>query len=120
MTLASDIAGSLGRATRLGVTDATLYKVTSGTRTPGASGAGTNPSETTHTCRGYENTFDANQIDGTTVTVNDRMISLYAYTISTVAEPKPGDRIAIGGSTYRLISVGRDPAGVLYLCHGRR
>ncbi len=120
MSLASDIAGSLGRATRLGVVDATLYTVAAGSRTSGSVSAGMNAQETSHSCRGFERTFDAKDIDGTTVTANDRIVNLFASTISTPAEPKPGDKVTIGGSTYRIISVARDPATVLFRCHGRK
>ncbi len=120
MSLASDVANSLGRADRLGVSDATLYTVAAGSRTSGAVSGGTNPQESSHTCRGFERSFAADQINGTTVTANDRMINLFADTISNPAEPKPGDKVTIGGNTYRIISVGRDPASVLYSCHGRR
>jgi hypothetical protein len=120
VSLASDVAGSLGLADRLGVTDATLTQYTPGTRTPGALADGTNPTSTTHTCRGFERSFSAHQIDGTIVTANDRMINLFANTIDAVTEPRPNDRVTIGGHTYRIVSVERDPATVLYRCHGRR
>jgi hypothetical protein len=120
MSLASDVAASLGQADRLGVTDATLTQYTPGSRTPGTLSGGTNPTSTTHTCRGFERSFDAHQIDGSIVTANDRMINLFADTISAATEPKPNDQVEIGGYTYRIISVQRDPASVMYRCHGRR
>ncbi len=120
MSLASEIAGSLGQATRLGVVDATLLVVSAGTRTGGAVSAGTNPQDASHSCRGYERTFDAHLIDGTIIAINDRMITLFADSIATAAVPKSGDKVTIGGSTYRIISVERDPAAVIYICHGRR
>ncbi len=118
MSLASDIAASLGLADRLGVVDATLIKVTAGSRTGGAVSGGTNPSSGSDSCRGYENSFDANQIDGTQVMTNDRMVCLFASTLT--AAPEAGDKVTIGGVTYRILSVARDPASVLYMCHGRK
>ncbi len=118
MSLASDVAASLGLADRLGVVDATLIKVTPGSRTGGAISAGTNPSTSTDSCRGWERSFKASQIDGTLIMSSDRRINLFGATLSVV--PESGDKVTIGGNTYRILSVERDGAGVLYRCHGRR
>jgi hypothetical protein len=127
MSLAADVAASLGQADRLGVKDATLIRVTPGTRTPDAQSAGTNPTTTSHSCRAFVRSYDAKQVDGTLVKAEDRVISIFADTIDPAAVPQVNDKVTIDGETYRIVGGGKDgtgiasdPANVLYRCHGRR
>lgn len=108
------------------VVDATLIRVTSGTRTPDVQSGGTNPTSTTHACRATVATFESTQIDGTLVKHEDRVISIFAATIVGGAVPQVNDKITIDGDTYRIVGgkdgkgVRRDPAKAMYYCHGRR
>lgn len=124
MGLAEEIGASLGGATRLGVRVANLIRVTPGTRTNGALGAGTNPTETLHACRAFVGSFESEQIDGTLIKTEDRIISIFASTILPAAVPEPNDKIAIDGAVYRIVKEGfgvqRDPASVMYSCHARQ
>jgi hypothetical protein len=103
------------------VTAATLTKVMPGTRTPGALGAGTNPTTVAHACEGIVQTFDTGLIDGTLVRREDRRISLLIATLPAGVEPKPSDKITIQGATYVILDgVERDAAKFMFTCHGRK
>lgn len=103
------------------VRDATLTVVTPGTRTPGALGAGTNPTRVTHLCSGIVKAFDTSLIDGSLVRRDDRRIKLLTNTLPDGVAPKPNDEIAIDGTTYIVIAVlERDPAKFQFTCHGRK
>lgn len=103
------------------VSAATLTKVTPGTRTPGALGAGTNPTTVAHDCEGIVQDFDTGLIDGTLVRREDRRISLLIATLPPGVEPKPSDKVTIQGTTYVVLDgVERDPASFMFTCHGRK
>lgn len=103
---------------------ANLTRVTPGTRVDGSLGSGTNPTETLHACRAFVGRFESDQIDGTLIKGEDRVISIYAATITPAAVPEPNDKIAIDGAVYRIMQgsfgVQRDPWGVMYSCHARQ
>lgn len=103
------------------VAEATLIKVTPGTRTPGSLGAGTNPTTVSHSCEGIVKAYDTGQIDGTIIRREDREIRLLIATLPDGVEPKPSDRITIEGATYTILDgVGRDAAKFMFVCHGRK
>ena len=126
MGLKEQVAARFENATRYGVVDATLTRVTSGTRTPDAQSAGTNPTSTTHACKAFAMRFTATQLDDTLVKSDDRMIVVLAATIVGGVVPQAGDKITIEGETFRIVGgkdglgVHRDSAGIRYRCHGRR
>lgn len=121
MSLADEVGGSFAATgQRLGVKAATLIVVTPGTRTVGLPSSGTNPTTASHACKGFVSSFDARRINGTLVKADDRMISLFATTLASGVVPKTGDRVTIEGVTFHVVSVARDPASVMYQCHGRR
>lgn len=126
MGLAEKVAARFGNATRYGVTDATLKKITSGIREPDAQSAGTNPTTVEHACKAFAMRFTSTQIDGTTVKSDDRMIVILAATIANVAVPEVGDKITIEGQTFNIVGgrdglgVHRDSASIRYRCHARR
>lgn len=123
-------------AAKLGphVLDATLTKYTTGTRTPGAQSAGTNPTSTNYACKGLVRSFESTQIDGTLVKTEDRDIALLGGTIESDAVPEPNDKIAIEDPpdsgvivTFRIVGGGkdglgvrRDAVGAVYKCHARK
>lgn len=125
-SLAKSFARRMGNATRLGVKPCTLTRVTPGERTPGAQSTGTNPTTTTHTCRAFVGRFEATQIDETTIKSSDRMICVFAESIDPAAVPDVGDKLTIDDETFRIVGgrdgtgVQRDPAGVMFSCHGRK
>lgn len=101
-----------------GVFDATLVKVATGTRTPGALTAGTNPTSTSYPCRGFIDSQRVRFVNGSLVRNGMKVVVLVGDTISggTVA-PELGDRIIIEGTTYVIPEDGtidRDPAAATY------
>jgi hypothetical protein len=115
-----DIAGIIHGAMSSGLLPATLTH-----RTPGVRGAdstaGTQPNETTHTCRGFIDDYKKGEVDGTLVLVGDKKILLIGDSISPAVVPEPGDAITIEGEDYRITNpVERDPAAATYVCQGRR
>lgn len=121
MGLGEDVGSSFAATgQRLGVKDATLIKVTPGTRTVDAMSAGTNPTTVSHACKGLVATFATQRIDGTIIRAEDRTVSLYAVSLPGGVVPKLGDKITIEGATFRIVGdVSRNPAGGVYKCHGR-
>ena len=111
----------------------TLVKVTPGTRNPAAPLDGTNPTETTHACRGFgEDPKDEQQ--GTTHTTNDIItkrvteISILGASIAGSVEPMPDDKVIISAAipgigdlagTWFLEEVDTDPARALFVCRAR-
>lgn len=101
------------------VLPATLVKVTPGTRGADPT-TGTNPTTTSHAARGFVESFEQRQIDGTIITVRDRKVTLLADTIAGAVTPNASDRVTIEGSTYIVASIlERDPAGVTFILHCR-
>lgn len=126
MGLAESFAARFGGSTRMGVKPAVLKRVTQGVRLPGAQSAGTNPTTTLHTCRAFVGTFEATQIDETTIKSSDRIICILAATISPATVPEIGDLVTINSIEYVIVGGGRDGMGVstlavpvLYSCHAR-
>lgn len=128
--MAINLAKTIGKAFAkygkpIGVRSMTLTKVTTGTRTPLAQSAGTNPTSTSYACKGIVESFTT-QIDGTLVKSNDRKISLFASEIASGVTPDVNDKITIDGVAYRIVGgkdgkgVMWDPADVLYVCHARK
>lgn len=107
----------------LGVTKATLIKVTPGTRNPAAVSAGTNPTTTSHAATGLVTSFDASEIDGTLIKKTDRKVLLFGASIAGGAVPEPGDRVTIGGETLTIPAdtpVSGDPVRATYTMAGRK
>lgn len=128
--MAINLAKTIGKAFAkfgkpIGVQAATLTKITSGTRTPNAQAAGTNPTSTDYACKGFAEAFSTN-LNDTLVKIDDRKISLFASEIASGAVPEPGDKITFDGVTYRIIGgrdgrgVTWDPAEAVYVCHARK
>lgn len=123
-------------ASKLGphVLDATLIKITTGTRTPGAQAAGTNPTSTSYPCKGWASSFEARQIDGVMIKSTDVEISLLGGTLPDGVMPEVNDKITIEfppdsgvSETYRIVGGGKDGKGVRpdpvaakYTCHARK
>lgn len=103
-----------------GVNDATLIKVTVGTRTPGQLSGGTQPTTSSIACKGFLDVLTRNRVGETLTEEGDVLIALIGDTIdggNTV--PVPGDRITILGTTYNVVIVNVDPAQAVYNCQSR-
>jgi len=111
-----DIAGIINKEIGPGVNDATLIKVAKGTRTPGSLTAGTNPTGTSHACKGFLDQLKRKHIENTLVEDSDQLIALVGDSIADGQVPTPSDRITIRGTTYNIIVVDVDPADALYEC----
>lgn len=118
-----DIAKLVAQNIGPGVLDATLTKVSAGTRTSGSLTAGTNPTTTDYACKGFLDSQAVRFINGTLVREGSKVVVLIGDTISggTIA-PAPGDRITIEGTEYVIPTDGtidRDPAAATYVCEVR-
>ncbi len=129
--ISSFIRNKLATAFAPHVLDATLTKVTTGTRTPSAQAAGTNPTSTDYPCKGFARGFESTQIDGTTIKSEDRDVAVFGGSLPDGVTPAPGDKITIedppdSGTTvtYRIVTDGlgvrRDSVGAVYKCHARK
>ena len=111
-----DISGLIRDNIGPGVNDATLIKVTPGTRTASNLAAGTQPTNVSYSCKGFVGTLDRNRLEASLVEDADASIALVGDSIASSQVPKPGDRITILGTTYNILSVEVDPALALYTC----
>ena len=116
----ADIAGALASALGSSLLPAKLIKlVVTPNPLPGRPDTET---ETEYPARGFIDTYDTREIDGTRVKQSDRKISLLGDTIDGLQVPEPGDKITIEGVTYEITSggVNRDPDKALYECQCRQ
>lgn len=114
-----DISGAIKKHVGPGVLAATLERRAPGTRTTGALTAGTQPTSTTHTARGYTEEYAEGQIDGTRVRVGDRIVALVGDSITPYVIPRPEDSVTISGRTYKIVRVTADPANAVFRCQAR-
>lgn len=105
--LADILADALGDQEILGMTDVVITRRTPGTRNPANPAAGTNPTSTTYTGRGFiERT--GRFMDGTLVAEGSVLISVLGGTISSGAGVMVGDVITINGRSYKVSKVPTD------------
>lgn len=114
-----DISGLVAKHIGSGVNDATLIKVTAGTRTPGNLSAGLQPTTANFTCKGFLDIVDQNRVGATLTEEGDVLIALIGDTISGGQVPAPGDRVTLLGTTYNIVNVLTDPAQAVYTCISR-
>jgi hypothetical protein len=114
-----NISGIIHANVSPGVNDAVLTKVTTGTRTPGQLTGGTQPTNTTHACKGFVDKLSRNQLEGTLVKDTDSSVAITGDSIAGGQVPKAGDRVTILSVEYNIIEVTVDPALALYTCVGR-
>ncbi len=115
-----DISGLIRDNIGPGVNDATLIKVSAGSRTGGQLTGGTNPTTVSHACKGFLDVLNRNRVDASLTEERDVLVALIGDTIDggdTV--PEPGDRIIILGTTYNVVIVNVDPAQAVYNCQSR-
>jgi hypothetical protein len=100
-----------------GVLDATLVKLTPGTRTAGQLSGGTNPTSTSYACKGFIDSQNRKDIAGTLVEAGDVIIVLLGDTISSGAvAPDQSDKITIESATHVIKAIDRDPDAATYTC----
>lgn len=114
-----DISGIVNQNIGPGVNDATLTKVTTGTRTGGQLTGGANPTSATYACKGFVDMLDRNRIDGTLAADTDVIVAIIGDSIAGGQTPTAGDRVTILGAEYNIIQVEVDPALAVYNCIGR-
>ena len=73
-----------------------------------------------HAARGLVNEYDEKQVDGTIIQRGDRVVTLYAGSISGRVVPRQNDRVTIDGGTYRIIAVCSGAGRATYECQSRR
>lgn len=98
-----------------GVLDATLTKVTPGTRTPGSLTGGTNPTTANFAAKGFRDSLSRLQ-PNTRVREANGLILLLGASIAGLNVPEPGDSITIESETFEILAVDRDPAAAVYEC----
>lgn len=115
-----NISGIIAQEIGPGVLPATLIVVTPGTRSATASTSGSVPTESLITGRGFIDDYSERLVDGTVVQRGDKKITLIGDTFTGFPVPKPGDKVTIEGSQFRIVGpVKRDPAAATYECQCR-
>lgn len=94
---------------------ATLHKVSNGARDPLDPTAGPTETETDYACRGFIDSQDQENIDGTLVRAGDRVVTLLGASIEGGQVPSTEDRVTIEGTKYTIVTVDRDPASATYI-----
>jgi hypothetical protein len=110
--LAADIGAALG--------DVALDVVV--TRTPMVPGP--NPwdpptlgTPVNHACKGWDDSYDTDRIDGTVIQVDDRKVVILADSLAI--EPALTDAVTVRGSTYTIVSIASDPAHATWTLQAR-
>ena len=83
------------------------------------SGSPFNPTltPTDYTSTGWRDTYSAEELRDSTVLVTD--VKVYVLAPGALIEPRATDTITIGGHSYQIINVQRDPAGAAWVCQCR-
>lgn len=98
---------------------ATLHKVSAGAA--GAVDEAPAEVETNYSCRGFKESYELSEIDGTEVLRKDVKIVLLGKSIAGgTVTPSKDDYVTIDGTKYRLVAVDSDPAKATWTCQGRR
>lgn len=112
-----DISGIIAKNIGPGVLPATLRKNTPGTRSNAAITAGTNPTSTDYTCRGFIDASSTKDQKGGLTPVDKRDVVLIGDTIQGGAFPEVNDHILIDGLTFFISGpIKGDPANATYTC----
>lgn len=114
-----DISGLINANVGPGVNDATLTKVTPGTRSPGQLTGGTNPATADYACKGFVDPISRDRVDGTLVKDGDANVQIVGDSVASGQVPEVGDTVTILSRTYEIVAIEVDPALALYTCQGR-
>lgn len=109
-----DISGLVNKFVAPGLLDATLVKVSPGTRTAGHLSAGTNPTSASYACKGCIVSKGVREFPGTLTSDGVVTILLVGDSIASGAVPELNDRITIESTTYQIDKLDRDPAAATY------
>lgn len=94
---------------------ATLHERVAGTRDPANLGGGTRPTYTDHTCKGFIDSKNIDNLKGTAVEAGDILVVLLGDTIdSGNTAPTTADQVTIEGTRYTIKELDRDPAAATY------
>lgn len=115
------IAANLGKQKDLGVRSMTLTRIAPGTRTPGSEIDGTNPTSTSYACKAFVSTKRSgyqSQPASTQARTRYVTVSILGGTLPSGIEPRAGDRIVDGATTYTIDPNGvtSDPVGAVFDC----
>lgn len=114
VNIANIVATSIAQAG--GVHDVTLIKIAQGTRTPGQLSGGSNPTETQHPAKGFEESLSVLRPE-TIVQDARAVVTILGDTITGGAVPVAGDSVISEGTRRRIVGpVNRDPARAVYQC----
>lgn len=116
-----DVSGLIHEAMSDGLVALTLTHYSVGTRDSSDPTAGTNETSTSHSGKGFRESYRDSQVDGTLIEKGDRKISIIGDSITPTVVPAPGDEITIQGETLRIVEggVSTDPASAVYVCQTR-
>jgi len=117
----ADIAGKILQNLGPLVFDLTLTKVEAGTRGSSLT-AGTEPSRTNYTVKGFVDSYTDRQIADSLVQQGDRKIIILGASLPDGVVPEPADEVTDeAGTTFVIVEDGvrRDPAGATYECQSR-
>lgn len=95
-----------------GVLTGSLVKTTPGTRTPSDPTAGTNPTTTTYSFKGFSEERERRR-EGQVGTTVYSVVTILGASLSVV--PEVNDTATVDGVTYQLVELlSRDPASAVY------
>lgn len=99
-----------------GVLSMTLVKVTKGNRTASALADGTNPTEASYPCEGFDETAKS-LAPGTLLANTRRIVGVLGASLPVGIEPDVHDKLTVDGVTYRInAEVQSDAARALHVC----
>lgn len=122
--MSKPLQGGIAKAVYKGLKSAgmtsplTLTKIAPGVRGATVSG-GTNPASTPYAAQGYVDDYLLSEIDGVLVQTGDRRGYVFGSSIAGGVVPAPNDKLTSAGITYRIMSVGSDPANAVFICQMR-
>jgi hypothetical protein len=110
-----DISGLIAKHVGSGVLTATLHSRVAGTPTAASLTAGTNPTFTDHSCKGFIDQQKREKIGGTEVEAGDVVVVLLGDTINSGnTAPTTKDNVTIESAKYKIRAIDRDPAKAAY------
>lgn len=114
------IDGALTQALGDGVLPASLIKP-GGRVSNGRGGWTDNGSPQEHACRGLLTNYSdfVRNASAGAITIRDRKALIMGASLPAGVVPSEGDKLQIGGASWTILSVARDPAAATYKLHLR-
>ena len=114
--IAAEILSGLGP----GVPAMTLFSRSIGAVDPTNLSAGAPIVETSHTCKGFIDTYDSKRFGATVIQQGTRVVVILGDSLPSSVIPETEDRVSVESQTFHLTGpVVRDPAGATYTCEIR-